>query len=303
METNKIEGLIVPVFTPMDECREIDLGRIEEYSGFLKAKNVDGVFVCGSSGEGMLLSCDERKQVTEAWTPYISDHFKLIVHIGAANYKDAQDLAKHAEAYGAYAISSMGPVFLQPKTVEDLVGYCSKIASAVPNLPFYYYHIPVRTNVNFKMIDFLACGEDVIPNLAGIKFTNSNMMDMLQCIKYKSGKYDILHGADEMFLCGLSIGIKGGIGTTFNFIPDVFHQITDLFNQGRIGEAAELQYFVTNTIKIISKYGGGIVAGKAIMGLSGLSCGQCRLPLPSISDESVKQMEKDLAAINFFNYV
>jgi len=303
MEIKKIEGLIVPVFTPMDESGDIDLGRIDEYAGFLKSKNVAGAFACGSSGEGMLLSCDERKRVTEAWSPYISDNFKLIVHISAANYKEAQDLARHAEIFGAWAVSSMGPVFLQPKTLEDLVGYCSKIASAVPRIPFYYYHIPLRTNVNFKMIEFLKKGEEIIPNLAGVKYTNSNMMDMLQCLKYKLGKFDILHGADEMFLCGLSLGIKGGIGTTFNFIPGVFHRMIDLFKQGRIAEAAELQYLVASTIDIISRHGGGIVAGKAIMGLCGIPCGQCRLPLPPISNESLKLIEIELEAISFFNYV
>lgn len=303
MEIKKIEGLIVPVFTPMDEEGEINYAIIEKYAGFLKTKNVDGIFLCGSSGEGMLLSCEERKRVTEAWVPYISDDFKLIVHISAANYKEAQDLAKHAEDCGAYAVASMGPVFLQPRTIEDLVGYCSKIASAVPGLPFYYYHIPLRTNVNFKMIDFLKYGEEIIPNLAGIKYTNSNMMDMLQCIKYKSGKFDILHGPDEMFLSGLSIGIKGGIGTSFNFIPNVFHQMIDFFNQGKIEEAAELQYFVSKVIDIISKYGGGIVAGKAIMELCGLPCGPCRLPLSHFSRESLELMKKDLLAINFFDYV
>lgn len=300
---SKIEGLIAPVFTPMKENGDIITDIIPHYATNLISKGLAGVFVLGSSGEGMLLSCEERKLVTEAWAPYISDNFKLIVHISASNYKEAQDLAKHAESCGAYAISSMGPVFLQPKTVEDLVGYCSKIASVVPNLPFYYYHIPLRTNVNFKMIDFLKKGEEIIPNLSGIKYTNSNMMDMLQCIKYRSGKFDILHGPDEMFLCGLSIGAKGGIGTTFNFIPNVFHQIIDLFNQGKIDEATEWQYIVSNTIDIISKFGGGIVAGKAIMELCGLPCGPCRLPLPHFSRESLKLMEKELAAINFFDYV
>ena len=303
MEIKKIEGLIVPVFTPMDEEGEVNYAVIEKYAGFLKTKNVNGIFLCGSSGEGMLLSCEERKRVTEAWVPYISDDFKLIAHISAANYKEAQDLAKHAEACGAYAIASMGPVFLQPREIGGLVGYCSKIASAVPSLPFYYYHIPVRTNLNFKMIDFLKYGEESIPNLAGIKYTNSNMMDMLQCIKYKSGKFDILHGPDEMFLCGLSIGAKGGISTSFNFMPHVFHKITDLFNQGRIEEAAECQYFVSQTIDIISRYGGGIVAGKAIMELCGIPCGPCRLPLLSLSRESLKQMEKELIAIKFFDHV
>lgn len=303
MEIRKIEGLIVPVFTPLNASDEVDYAIIEKYARYIKKRNVQGVFVCGSSGEGMLLTIDERKRVAEAWAPYISDNFKLLVHISAANYKDARDLAIHAKDCGAFAISSMGPVFLQPKTVEDLVGYCSKIASAVPVLPFYYYHIPLRTNVNFRMIDFLKSAEEAIPNLAGLKFTNNNMMDMLQCIKYNSGKFDILHGPDEIFLCGLVIGAKGGISTTFNFISEVFRRIMDLFNQGKIDEAAGLQYFVSNTIDIISKFGGGIVAGKAIMELIGIPCGQCRLPLPQFPPESLKKMEEELAAINFFDYV
>ena len=303
MEIKKIEGLIVPVFTPMDESGEIDCGKIDKYAGFLKSKNVGGVFVCGSSGEGMLMSCAERKKVTESWVPFVSDNFKLIVHVGAANYKEAQDLAAHAEACGAYAISTMGPVFLQPKTTEDLVDFCFKIASAVPSLPFYYYHIPVRTNLNFKMIEFLEKGDERIPNLTGIKYTSSNMMDMLQCLNYKSGKFDILHGSDEMFLCGLTLGVKGGIGTTFNFISGLFHRMIVLFNQGRITEAVELQYVVSSTIDVISNFGGGIVAGKAIMGLCGIPCGPCRSPLPSLSGESLKRMENDLMVNNFFDYV
>jgi len=129
------------------------------------------------------------------------------------------------------------------------------------------------------------------------------MMDMLQCIKYKSGKFDILHGPDEMFLSGLVIGIKGTIGTSLNFIPGIFRRMIDLFDQGKNEEAAELQYFVTKVMDIISKHGGGIVAGKAIMGLCGIACGPCRLPLPSISKESIKQMEKELKSINFFDHV
>jgi len=303
MEIKKTEGLIVPVFTPMDDSGEIDCRKIEKYAGFLKAKSVTGVFVCGSSGEGILLSCEERKQVTEAWAPYISENFKLLVHVGAANYKDAQNLAKHAEASGACAISTMGPIFIQPKTVEDLIGYCAKIASSIPDLPFYYYHIPLRTNINFRMFEFLQKAEEIIPNLSGIKYTHTSMMDMLQCIKYKDGKFDILNGHDEMFLCGLIMGIKGGISTTFNFITRVYHQMIDLVKQGKITEAVDLQYFVSRTMNLVSKYGGGIVAGKAIMNLCGIPCGQCRSPLPEISKESLKLLEKELVAVNFFSYV
>lgn len=303
METKKIKGLIVPVFTPMDEKGEVDYGVIGSYAAFLKEKKVTGVFVCGSSGEGMLLTNDERKKITEHWARHTGDNFKLIAHISATSYKDAGELARHAAECGVYAIASMGPVFCQPSKMEDLVGFCSKIASAVPSLPYYYYHIPVRSNVNFPMIGFLKMGEERIPNLTGIKYTHSNMMDMLQCIQYQSGKFDILHGPDEMFLSGLAIGVKGAVGTTFNFISSTFNKMIGHFKQGRMEEAAQLQHFVTQVINVISRHGGGIVAGKAIMELCGLPCGPCRSPLPSISKESMVIMEEELKSINFFEHV
>lgn len=77
----------------------------------------------------------------------------------------------------------------------------------------------------------------------------------------------------------------------------------DLYNQGKMEEAADLQYFVTKVIDVISKNGGGIVAGKAIMGLCGIECGQCRLPLPSVSAGSLNQMKEELESINFFDHV
>ena len=302
MNIKKINGLIVPVFTPMDLNGEINYSIIPQYASFLIENGVDGIFVCGSSGEGMLMSLAERKKLIEAWKPYINEHFKMIVHVSATSYLDARDLSIHARANGAYAISVMGPVFLQPQKIDDLISYCKNIASATPDLPFYYYHIPVRTQVNFKMIDFLAKGESQIPNLAGIKFTFSNLMDLLLCIRYKNYKFDILHGSDETFLCGLTLGAKGGIGTTFNFMPQLYLRMWKAFNAGDMQAAVDLQYISTQCIDIISRNGGGIVAGKAIMNLCGIPCGPCRPPLPQISGNEIQKMKEELLQIGFFDY-
>lgn len=302
MKTQKIEGLIVPVFTPMHDNGEVALERIADYGEMIIENDMAGVFICGSSGEGMLLSSKERKAVVEEWSPFDSEEFKLIVHVGHTSYKEAQELALHAEDCNAYAVSSMGPVFLQAKTVEDLVEYCSKIASVVPNLPFYYYHIPLRTGINISMVEFLKLGKERIPNLAGIKFTHSDFMEMQQCMMVDDGYFDIVHGSDATLNCGLMVGVKGAIGTSYNFASNLYKELIAAYNNLDLEKVKRIQSEVIKLNDIIARYGGGIVAGKAIMKLKGVNCGPCRSPLNSLSQVGIDALTKELNEIGFFNY-
>ena len=301
MTTEKLSGLIAPVFTPMQENGEIRTDVIADYAGELIANHISGVFVCGSSGEGMLLGVEERQQIVEAWAPF-ADQLKLIVHVGCTAYKDAQLLAKHAQKQGAWAISSMGPVFLQPQHIPQLVEYCAKISSAAPDLPFYYYHMPVRTNITLSMPDFLVAGSKTMPNLAGIKYSHTNFMEMHQCLMLDNGKYDIVHGHDEVLLCGLSLGIKAAIGVTYNFIPGLYHQIIASYNCNNMKKAREYQAFSVKLMEVIKKFGGGIPTGKAIQTLCGIDCGPCRTPLKSLTSDECLRLKTELDKIGFFTF-
>ena len=300
---SKIEGLIAPVFTPMSDNGDVNTEMIPHYAKDLKSKDLAGIFVSGSSGEGMLLTTEERKIITEAWAPYASDEFKFIVHVGTTSYRESQELAAHARDNGAWAISTMGPTFLQPKTVEDLVEFCKQIASSAPEIPFYYYHFPMRTGIDISMVEFLQKGIKVIPNLAGIKFTHSNFMEMQQCIALDNGRFDITHGQDATLLCGLAIGVRGAIGTSYNFIPGLYSEIIQSFNDGEIQAARRLQHASVKIFEIIAKYRGAIVAGKAIAKMTGIDCGPCRSPLKSLSSQEYKNLEKELTEVDFFNLV
>ncbi len=302
-EFTKIEGLIAPVFTPMKENGDINPKVISRYANDLKSKGLKGVFISGSSGEGVLMTTEERKIITETWAKYTNNEFKLIVHVGSTSYRESRVLAAHAAENGAWAISAMGPTFLQPKTTKDLVEYCRQIASSAPEIPFYYYHIPVRTGINISMPEFLKEGAKVIPNLAGIKFTHSNFMEMQQCIALDKGKFDITHGQDEVLICGLAIGIRGAIGTSYNFIPGLYTEMMNHVNMGEMAEARKLQQISVNILKIVAAYGGGIVAGKAIEKMIGINCGPCRSPLRSLNSEEYKCMEEELKKAGFFNLI
>lgn len=174
MKNRYFEGLIAATFTPFHADGSLNLDIIPNYALRLKEDGVKGVFVCGSSGEGLLMETEERKAVAEAWIPFSEDQFRVIVHVGSTSSKTARDLSSHAASIGADAIGCMGPCCFQPRDAQSLTAFCAEVASAASELPFYYYHIPTTSGVYVKMNDFLQVAGKVIPNLAGIKYTNND---------------------------------------------------------------------------------------------------------------------------------
>jgi len=298
MKFEKIDGLIAAPYTPYLPNGEINTDIIPDYAEKLKNDGLKGVFICGTTGEGMLLSNEERKSVAEKWVEHNSREFKVIVHVGTTSSKQSKDLAKHAQQIGAYAIGSMGPLFLKPEKVEELVAFCAELASGAPELPFYYYHIPSVSGIDLSMPDLINSASSQIPNFRGIKYTHNNFMEMQQCLNMDDGKWDILHGFDELLLAGLALGAKGAVGSTYNYMAPLYNKIIKDFGNGRIDEAREKQAVSVKVVEVLFKYGGAVVAGKALMKRSGLDCGPCRLPLKNLDEKSYKDLTNEMDSIS-----
>ena len=302
MQFEKIKGLIVAPFTPFDKNGELDLSPIPAYGKLLQNNGLIGVFINGSSGEGYMLTVEERMKLAEKWVSTAPEGFKVIVHVGATCIKDCHKLAQHAQEIGAFGICAMASPFPKAGRVEELVKYCEEIACGAPDLPFYFYHIPVLNGVYLPMLPFLKAAEDRIPNLAGIKYTYENLYEYNQCMLYKDGKFDMLHGQDESILNGLIMGgAQGGISGTGSYIGNVLVGIIDEYNKGNIEKARELQNYAQDVINVIAKYRGNIVCGKRIMKFLGLDLGINRTPFQNITDEEEAIIRKELEAIDFFN--
>jgi N-acetylneuraminate lyase len=297
MKFEKTDGLIAAPFTPYLPDGEINTEIIQDYAEKLKRDGLIGVFICGTTGEGMLLTNEERKTLAEKWVEYNSKEFKVIVHVGTTSSKQSKDLAMHAQKIGAYAIGSMGPLFLKPAKVEELVAYCADLASGAPELPFYYYHIPSISGVDLSMTEFIQGASIQIPNFRGIKYTYNNFMEMQQCLSMDDGKWDILHGFDELLLAGLALGAKGAVGSTYNYMAPLYNQIIADFENGQIDEAREKQATSVKVVEVLLKYGGSVVAGKALMKHVGLDCGPCRLPLKNLNEKSYKDLSNEIDSI------
>lgn len=283
MEIKKLKGLYTAVVTPMFENGEINYDAIDPYAEYLIGRGLKGVFVNGSTGEGLLLDNEERKTVAEKWMKY-ADKLDILVHVGSTSYKLSADLAAHAQSLGVRAISAMGPCFMQPGNIKDLVAFNKKIADAAPDIPYYYYHIPVRSGVNLNMVDFLKEAGDKIETFSGIKYTSNNTWEQMKCISEQNGRFDILHGHDETLITGLTLGITGCIGTSYNVSAPIFFKLLEAYKAGDIKKALEIQNYGNGLVSIMCGYGNSIAAIKAMIEYFGIPCGPARLPGKSLPD-------------------
>lgn len=302
MAFEKIVGLIDAPFTPFDSEGNVNFAPIPAYAAMLQKNGLKGVFVNGSSGEGYMLTTDERKALAEAWVKAAPEGFKVIVHVGSCCVRDSKELARHAAEIGAWGIGAMAPPFPKIGRVEELVKYIEEIAAGAPNLPFYYYHIPAFNGAFLPMLDVLKAVDGRVPNFAGIKYTFESLYEYNQCRLYKDGKYDMLHGQDETILPCLAMGgAQGGIGGTTNYNGKELTAIIDAWNRGDVEAAREHQNFSQEVINVICHFRGNIVGGKRIMKLIGLDLGPNRTPFRNMTDEEEAQMKRELEEIGFFD--
>ena len=297
----KTIGLINAPFTPFHADGSVNLAPIPAYAELLVRNGLKGVFINGSSGEGYMLTEDERMQLAETWMQAAPEGFKVIVHVGSTCVKSSRRLAEHAQKIGAWGIGAMATPFPKIGRIEELVKYCEEIAAGAPNLPFYYYHIPAFNGAFLSMLDFLKAVDGRIPNFAGIKYTFESLYEYNRCRRYKDGKFDMLHGQDETILPCLAMGgAQGGIGGTTNYNGRVLTNILEAWAEGDLNKARELQNFAQDVIDVICHYRGNIVGGKRIMKLIGLDLGPNRTPFQNMTDAEEEAMKAELEAINFF---
>ena len=297
----KIIGLIDAPFTPFYENGEVNYEPIPAYAAMLQKNGMQGVFINGSSGEGYMLTDEERMKLAETWVAAAPEGFKVIVHVGICCVKASLKLAEHAQKIGAWGVATMAPPFPKIGRIEELVKYIEEIACGAPNLPFYYYHIPAFNGAFLPMVKLLEAVDGRVPNFAGIKYTFESIYEYNQCRMYKNGKFDMLHGQDETILPSLAMGgAQGGIGGTTNYNGKELAGIIDAWKAGDLELARERQNFSQEVINVICRYRGNIVGGKRIMKLIGLDLGKNRTPFQNMTDEEEAAMKAELEAINFF---
>ncbi len=298
-----LSGLVAATHTPFDADGALRLDVVERQAQYLLGNKVTNVFIGGTTGESHSLTLDERQRLAQRWAEVVrGTPLRVVVHVGSNCLADARALAGQAERLGAFAISALAPSYFKPRSVAALVASCAEIAAAARATPFYYYDIPSMTGLSLSMPKFLAQAGAVIPTLAGLKFTNPDLMSYQLCLNADGGRYEVPYGTDEWLLAALALGARGAVGSTYNFAAPLYHRLIEAFQKGDLAAARQEQFRSVQLIQLLVKYG-FMGAAKAVMQMLGVDVGPARLPNVSLTESEKNDLRSGLEKLGFFDWI
>lgn len=292
-----IEGIVPALLTALDRNGEIDERALRRLAKYQVDAGVGGFFVCGSAGEGVYMTPEERRRVLEIVADEVGDRVPLIAHVGAMSTAEAVQLARDARAAGAKAVSSMPPlVFRQPW--PSVIAHIRAIAEA-SELPTYYYHLPGITNVQITADEVEAMAE-AIPTLIGLKYSSPDLFLLWEVINLPGRHLETLYGCDQQLVQGLLTGANGGIGSTYNYQIEFVVELYHAFRHNDIARARQMQDKVNRVIQVLFKHGGSRATEKAMMTLRGFEVGPPRKPCQPFPEERMAALKRDMEAVGLF---
>ncbi len=290
--------LIAAPHTPMHSDGSLNLDVVGDQAQRLLDTDVTGAFIGGTTGECQSLTVEERIALADRWVTISQDcKLEVFVHVGHNSQSDAVTLAAHAAEIGADAIAAHAPCFFKPADVEDLIGYCAPIAAKAQDVPFYYYHIPSMTGVSLPTHTFLEQAKSRIPNLAGVKFTDVNLIDFQKCVRVSDGALDVFFGCDEELMAAYALGARGAVGSTYNFAAPLYHRLISDFESGRGDAAKAAQMKSVQMVEAMQRFGYA-AACKAVMSFIGIDCGPVRSPLRNLTADQLRELQQQIEALD-----
>ena len=304
----RVNGLCAATFTPLTKDGKINLTVIERYVDSLMKNGIRNVFVNGTTGEGASLTVEERKELAGAWVE--AGRGKLdcvIIHVGASNLPDSMELSRHAQSIGAHAIGALPTVFFKPANLTALIAYLRELTAAAPKLPFYYYHIPALSGVDFNMEDFLEAAKNEIPTLAGIKFSSNDLTDAGRCLQVANGRYQVMYGRDEQLLSARALGITAAVGSTYNFMAPIYHRMLAAYERGDMETAQREQARSQAVVRTLMRHIGrsasvGLlkVIGTIVLGFD---LGPTRLPNLFPESNEQERIREEMENLGLFKWI
>lgn len=279
------------LITPTREDESVNYDALERLVELQLQDGAEGFYCCGSSGEGLLLTLEERKRVLEHVLKAVDGRAPVISHVGTIRTRDVIDLAEHAMSAGALAVSMIPPYYYK-FSMEEIIGYYEDVIRALPGTPVIIYNIPQFTGVEFSKDNaarLLSNG-----NVVGIKHTSTNLYSLERMGQAFPGKA-LINGFDEQFLGALSMGACATIGTTVNLFAPLFHAVRDAFDKGDMALAGRWQHAINLRVEATVKIG-IFNAMKYGWTLRGVDCGFCRAPFRPL-DESARKAMADLMVL------
>lgn len=271
----KLSGPFSAIFTPFDSENRVNFEMLSRIAEFQIRCGIRGFFVCGSTGEGLLLSEDERVAVVRQMVEHCRGRATVIAHVGHPSSDFAANLAKQSAEVGADWIASVAPIY-HGTTFAGAIRHYTQIAAAT-DLPFMIYSIgaEIEPKRDVRFFD--------IPHVHGMKYTGANFFSVQQLARIMDRDITLMSGFDEQFVAAQSFGFDGGIGSTYNFAPKYYADIYRLYHENDIVQASQVQAEVNKVTHLMIEYENWSYR-KAIMRYIGFDCGPYRAPYAPISE-------------------
>ncbi len=295
MNAFALRGVIVPILTPFTGGGEaLDEGALRDHAHWLIGKGVHGLMPCGTTGEGPLLGPEERRRVLEVVVEAAASRLPVIAHVGAPSTRETVELARHALACGAAALSVVTPYYYRLSDAALLEHYC-RVAAAVPDMPVFLYNIP--QNAGNRLAPALAAAiAERCPNVVGIKDSAGDLASLLAFAGLKEGRFQVVCGSDSLVLNALEGGACASVSGNANVCPEV---VVGLFEAFWRGNRVQARHWQERLHQVRQLLGGSesFSLMKRGVGLRGLRGGSVRPPLLEASDEAAAELEQRLRAL------
>ncbi|MHB1356292.1 MAG: dihydrodipicolinate synthase family protein [Anaerolineae bacterium] len=295
----KYTGIWPALVTPLTAEGRVNIPVTEALINDLIATGISGLYVCGGTGEGVLLAPKTRREMAEVALGTVSGRVPVMVHIGAINTETAVDLAQHASLVGADAISAVPPFYYSVPFAATLSHYRAILNAA--RVPLYIYYIPSATGTPLAPEQLLEiCALD---GVAGFKYTSQDLYSLTRILAMRDpDKVNVFSGPDELFLPCLALGVDGAVGTTYNFMPRLYIDIMQCYLHGEYLGARRLQHIATSIIHTLLPLG-AIAATKALLPFLGYQVGFGVPPLPRIEGVEAQKLYDNLERVGLVEMV
>jgi dihydrodipicolinate synthase/N-acetylneuraminate lyase len=290
----KLIGVVPPMVTPFTPEGEIDERNLARLVEFL-CGHVHGLFICGSYGNGPLMTVDEKKRVMDVVMRHRRAGVQVVVHVGTTNVRDSVALARHAEGVGADKVSSVVPYYFH-HTTESIKLHFDRLVQAV-RIPVYAYNNPKFTGVS---MDVPLVQELADLGVAGIKDSSFDIMVLANFVRrIKNPDFDVVLGTEAMFLYAATLGVRAFIPGLGNAFPELCVDLYEAATKFEMERARTLQTRVNELRDIMYLAKSTVVAVYALLKIRGVCEAYPREPFVALGDREVAEMREQLRKAGF----
>jgi N-acetylneuraminate lyase len=293
----RFQGIFPAIMTPFDFAGQVSEARLRKMVDYSLKVGVDGFYLCGGGGEGLLLTFEERAKVLEIVVEQVAGRATIIAHVGAFQIPDTLALARHAREAGADAVASMPPAYFYYPGLTGLVKFYQQLAEA-SELPVLAYNIPGRLPLNLDVETFEELVQ--IPGVIGLKDSSGDLYQISLMNTINDGNITVLNGGDQVLFFSLMAGCTGGVGSTYPVMLDLFVDLYRAFARKDFETALRLQQQANRNIRELLRFE-GLGAIKEVLKWIDLDAGDPRAPGEPLQPEEAARLKAGLDAVGFFD--